>query len=219
MDNGMSAGTTLPNNEGEKIFAFAEYAIKCACELRRGIKLEGFPVGRPVDLGLYVKPDVYHKRELKRFERLYQDFLADPPTEETLGKEYDALLETERKYFKEREQERIEYRRKHEKMLQEVMEWEPPTPEHLSLKEYMISKLQVKVNVKCGVYEQVAMARDEFIRIYITPDYLLREIEHHKREWEEEKVRYRGTLSWLSQLFESLGIEVKDFDGNEEGLS
>lgn len=50
----------------------------------------------------------------------------------------------------EREQERALERRRYEEMLAHARAWQPPTPEHDDLKDFMVSQLEDSLDFDCG---------------------------------------------------------------------
>ena len=212
----MPTGYTYPIYEGRRDFTLADFAIRCARDFGFGMSLRELPLDQPIDLENYFRPDEYHKVEMEQAEKEYQEFLASPPTEEQLGKEYDERLKEEWDRFEERKRICAELRGRYERMLQQVEEWEPPTSEHQNLKNFMLNQIRMSIESDCMVYEPTPEGKDAFINAYITPEYILDKIEYHSMKWGLEVEYCRKKKEWFSRLVESLQQNRNIFDGEED---
>ncbi len=94
----------------------------------------------------------------------------------------------------------------YEKMLEEVFSWNPPTPEHNELKNFMIKQIEDSIKFDCNInYYNTPTERQ-------TPDEWLSErksmleqnIKYHLNAYNQEVERTNKKNAWISALRESL---------------
>ena len=71
----------------------------------------------------------------------------------------------------------------------------------------MINQLKESIEFDSKVYEPKEGTREEYIRFYMSPDYLLKEIAYHKEEYSKEVERCNQRKQWVMQLMDSLKME------------
>lgn len=200
----MPTGYTAPIYDGEKDFTFEKFVMRCARSRGALLEMRGEPLDAKIDFDKLFQPSDYHKRALERAEKEYQDFLDNPPTEEELGKQYDERDRKDNEWYLMEVDRRGVIRVRYEQMLQKVKQWMPPTDEHCSLKDFMIEQLESSMNYDCDVHPPIHGSREEHIKFYSSPDYLLREIEHHREEYEKEVEYCNKKKQWVIDLINSL---------------
>ncbi len=111
------------------------------------------------------------------------------------------------KYNEEHIAERGETKAQYLKMLSLVREWQPPTPEHVSLKDFMIQQLEGSIKSDCSI----SYYTDNPPKLLTGREWLskeinasMRSIAYHEEELAEEAQRVEGRNLWVSQLKESL---------------
>ena len=203
----MPTGYTAPIYEGEKDFTFNKFVMRCARNFGAMMELRDEPLNSEVDFDKHFQPSDYHKKRLEQVEKEYQMFLDNPPTEDELGKRFDEKVKQSQDEYIERIKRSEMLLNRYEEMFKKVDEWEPPTSEHFTLKRFMINQLKESIEFDCNVYEPEEGTREEYIRFYMSPDYLLKEIAYHKEEYSEEVERCNQRKQWVMQLMDSLRKE------------
>ena len=203
----MPTGYTAPIYEGEKDFDFNKFVMRCARNFGAMMEFRDEPLNSEVDFDKHFQPSDYHKKRLEEVEKEYQMFLDNPPTEDELGKRFDEKVKQSQDEYIERIKRSEMLLNRYEEMLKKVDEWEPPTSEHFNLKLFMINQLTKSIEFDCKVYEPKEGAREEYIRFYMSPDYLLKEIAHHKEEYSKEVERCNQRKQWVMLLIDSLRKE------------
>ena len=203
----MPTGYTAPIYEGEKDFTFEKFAMRCARNFGACIRLRGEPLTLDIDLDKHFQPNEYYKKRLEEIEKEYQEFLDNPPTEEQLGRKYDEMVEKEQKRFEERMKQTDELRQRYVAMLRKALEWNPPTPEHENLRNFMIQQLQESMDRDCAEYFPNFGTREEYIEYHLRPDILLERIKLYQEYHEREVKACNDSKQWVKDLMDSLNIK------------
>lgn len=131
-------------------------------------------------------------------------------------KEWDMLAETsffdKNDYYNKKINESLDLRAKYQTVLDKVYAFEPPTPEHVHYKEFMIEQIKGSIDFDCNTdyYNR------EFHNLTRTPakefkqktiknleDSLKYDQEHYKKELEGCKKQ----TAWIKALKKSLGVK------------
>jgi len=89
-------------------------------------------------------------------------------------------------------------------MRKKVIEWKPPTDDHVSLRNFMLSQIDETISFDCDTpttlepYEPA-----EWLTLQI--EMAERGIEYAKKNLKKQKVKSNDTNEWIRELFESLG--------------
>ena len=102
----------------------------------------------------------------------------------------------------------LELRGRYQNMLYAVEGWQPPTPDHKGLKEFMIEQLKTSINFDCSTgWPEIppVITAEEWRQKKI--QQTIRDIAYHTKENQKEIERTKGRNRWISQLYVSLGRE------------
>lgn len=203
----MPTGYTAPIYEGEKDFTFEKFAMRCARNFGALAHLREKSKEEAIDLEKDFQPNSFYKDMLEVAEKDYQDFLDNPPTEEQLNKEFDEYVQMEQARFLEREQKIEAIRKRYEDMIKKVLAWQPPTPEHQSLKDFMLNQLWDSIEFDCSLYAPDVKDREGYFKDAMSPDHILRRISHYREMWEKEVRRSEECKKYVKELMDSLNIK------------
>lgn len=203
----MPTGYTAPIYEGEKDFTFEKFAMRCARNFGALAHLREKSKEEAIDLEKDFQPNSFYKDMLEVAEKDYQDFLDNPPTEEQLNKEFDEYVQMEQARFLEREQKIEAIRKRYEDMIKKVLAWQPPTPEHQSLKDFMLNQLWDSIEFDCSLYAPDVNDREGYFKDAMSPDRFLRRISHYREMWEKEVRRSEECKKYVKDLMDSLNIK------------
>lgn len=200
----MPTGYTHAISEG---ITFPDFALRCA-------RAFGYLVGMREDsldtqIPEEFEPYPWHKEELNKAQRQLGRI-----KNKTIGemleiskraaeRDHRTALKVETEI---RERSR-ELRKQYEAMLDEVFGWDPPTPDHVELKTFMIEQIRSSIEHDCCGDEDWEDDPE-----LLTPfDHLARRlvrigsaIDYHTREWNDEVERTRQRNEWIQQLRASL---------------
>lgn len=181
-----------------------QFAMRCARQFGALIDMRDEPLDAPIPERFEV--DEYYRKNYERAKADYENFIANPPTDEELEKKYnDYVAEETEKAKRENEKRRI-LRERYNVMRVKVSKWIPPTPEHENLKSFMIQQLEDSLDWDCDEYELNIPNRDEWIETFFSPDSLRRRMYSRLEDLQKESVRVEERNRWLKSLRESLEI-------------
>lgn len=195
----MPTGYTADVGDG-KVTEFPDFAMRCARAFGATITMrDDSPDATIPD---EFEPSDYNARALvKARERLAELQAMDRDAiREAANAAYVEALSYYRKSVKDRADTRANY----EAMLDKVLAWEPPTPDHAEMKAFMVQQLEESIRFDCG-YEPEPPTRE-------TPEEwheeqvqrAERDIEYHAKGDREERERAAGRTEWVRALRASL---------------
>ena len=195
----MPTGYTAKIAEG---ISFEEFAMSCARAFGALITMRDEPADAEIPK---FKPSEYHtkalseKRDLlKRLEGMSEEY-----AEESASRSYKTRIAEWNKRMKEYADLRVKY----EAMLEKVISWEPPSPDHIEMKEFMQDQIKESIVFDChdgGVRDVAKESGEEWKNAQIQE--VERSIIYHEEEMKKEEERVIGRNEWVSQLKNSLEI-------------
>ena len=200
----MPTGYTAQIADG---MTFEEFVMRCARGMGALIALRDEPMSYPIPDRL--EPSGYHiiKRTAAEMEfaRLSKMTLAE--AEDAVRAEFLAAQADHAAHM----QKNDDLRQKYEEMLAQVRSWQPPTPDHVGMKKFMIAQLTGSIDFDCDN----SYYRDRPPHRLSGPDWLAtkmaaaqHDIDYHTKEHEKEVERVESRNTWLSALRESLKKET-----------
>jgi len=201
----MPTGYTADVGDG-KCDNFRDFALTCARAFGALITMRDDPADAPIPDEFEV--DEYPMRLLiADRERLNE--LRGMSAEEA-QRRADVAYNEALVYYRQQARKRAETQARYEAMLDQALRWEPPSPDHVEMKSFMVKQLEESIRFDCG-YEMPAPIRqtgDEWLADEI--ERAQRNAERHAEEHEKAVERAEGRTRWVRQLRESLaGYEAK----------
>ena len=122
---------------------------------------------------------------------------------EKAGKEFKAKVADHVRQIEEKE----ELRAKYLEMLVQVRQWQPPTPDHQGLKDFMIQQITDSIEFDCDI----SYYNNHPPKLFTGEEYLencttkaLHDIDYHRKMHRDEVTRTEGRNVWVKQLRDSL---------------
>lgn len=198
----MPTGYTANVADGS-IVKFSEFAMRCARGMGACVIMRDEPLDAPIPEKF--EPSTYHDDRLRelREELGYLDGLS----------QQERMMECTAEHItKRRDHDRYmhsmtEQRERYEAMLREVREWEPPTDDHVGLKEFMASQLTDSIKWDCStehITEPVELSVADWFAA--KRDSVLESIEYHEEERSKERNRAEERSAWITELRQSLAV-------------
>lgn len=202
----MPTGLTSKIYEGKDI-TFKEFAISCARTFGAFIHQRDEPLDAPIRKR---EPDTYYLKELEKAKKDLADFLTNPPTEDSLAKEYEEKVERMRKEDAEINKNKQELKARYEAMLKKVQDWNPPTSDHENLKNFMIKQLNESIDFDCHVYDQVDrfLTKEQYIKDGLSSIHLEKLVEYYQEQWDKQIESCNNVNKWIEELVNSLEEQV-----------
>lgn len=183
--------------------SFPEFAWRCARAMGACVMQRDDPMQEPPRLDA---PNSYHRVKIEEAEAKLREVeqMTEPERCSAAEKEFaDEELRISSVIQEKRSTEEA-YRR----MLDMVKAWNPPTPDHQGLKDFMIQQITDSIKWDCDTefYDRpiAKLTGDEWRSKRL--ESLVSEIAYHLQHDAEEVERTRQRNEWKRQLAESLGM-------------
>ena len=112
------------------------------------------------------------------------------------------------KYNKEQHEIYKNLKERYLNVLSDVLQWQPPTEDHVELKNFAIKQLENSIKFDCDGKEKFYSldvekeTPEEYIKRNI--DSCLRNIKYHSEEYKKEVKKTLSRNKWIKELRESL---------------
>lgn len=146
--------------------------------------------------------DFYRQKMANAIDRLlWLGGLSPSEAQRAMQQEYSGAMA----YWRERSIEDAQQRVRYHEMLRQVADWEPPTSEHVQLKEFMVEQLTKSLEHDCGG------EFNHMPRLKRWPEWLrdkklaaMRDVQYYSNLDMRELERVTNTNLWLMELRQSL---------------
>ncbi len=179
---------------------FPEFALHCARAFGALIHMKEDDLEAPIRPG---KVDGYAKEHVRKAtdKKLWLLGLTPEQCEAEADRQYKKAVKDYNNVKKDREELKTRYLQ----MLAQVVAWEPPTTEHVGLKNFMVEQLTSSIEGDCGMKYfpvPVQMTGEEWLESQLeSADH---DIEYFSKEDKEEQERVADRNEWVEQLKNSL---------------
>lgn len=195
----MPTGYTSGIYNGKKV-TFKQFALGCARAFGALIELRDSSADTPIPDEF--KPSDHHSKELKVAEKTLKK--ANEYTDKEISvlarQDYEKELES----WEESRRKGQELKERYEAMLKQVKAYEPPSPDHVGLKEFMAEQLQSSIKFDTSYHgERPKLKTPEEWR-KATIKSATWSVNYHTEELAKEIERCQGRTKWVKQLKESL---------------
>lgn len=196
----MPTGYTYPITT-EKGISFEDFVMNCAKAFGNLIEDSNKPIPEKFEASNYYQKKIEEtKIELEKFQLMTEEEAAELQKTET-KKEivhcYEAI------------EENNNLKQKYNSMLLQVKSWNPPTEDHINLKNFMIKQLELSIPDTDNSYYFKKIAKI----IIFDPKWknrkinsLLENLKYYQKENIEEIERVAETNQWINDLRKSLNI-------------
>jgi hypothetical protein len=182
---------------------FKQFAMKCARAFGACITMKEDSLDVEIPEEFKPNPSFYEKGLEKARDEYARLIQINTFEAEGLARlEYDEAVKKQ----KEQDDEKLAKLAKYKAMLIEVSNWQPPTPEHQGLKNFMVDQITGSIDFDCDMshkYSQVTLLTGH--------DWLTKKIEqarheinYHTEQVREEFERAALRTNWVKRLRESL---------------
>lgn len=194
----MPTGYTAGIEDGT-ITDFPTFVMKCARAFGATITMRDDPMDAPIPDAF--TPSNYHDEALARAKSNLAALWAMTPAEQDAAA-LGAHQHDMNGYLKEKERRRVVADR-YNAMLLQVMQWEPPTPDHDELKKFMVQQINESTRHSTFDYPPpTPLTGAEWYASNIKAE--INSIKYHEEHRREEIDRTDKRNAWVSALRESL---------------
>lgn len=195
----MPTGYTAKMYDGEDQ-GFPEFALRCARNFGALFELRDDP---HTTIPVKIEPSPCHKKSLAAATEELSRWLSmsDEEVAEDLEQERRRRLTAER----EAATQSLEVEQRYRAMLDEVEAWDPPTPDHVRLKEFMVEQITSSIKHDCGLkYKAQPMTYTPAEWRELRTASAIKSINYHKDGWAAEVDRAARSTAWVQALMSSL---------------
>lgn len=180
---------------------FEEFTMNCARAFGALISMRDEPSDKEIPEKF--EPSDYHAKRLEELKKDLDEKLKfnNSNWNELSFQSYSKEVDRHNEII----QERTDLREKYESMIKDVSKWEPPTKDHVKLKEFMTQQLSDSIKFDCSLDYL------EEPRHVLTPEFkgqtlskIRKDIAYHEKGYLEECQRIEKNNLWLKQLRDSL---------------
>ena len=186
-----------------------DFILQCSRAMGALIMMRDEPTDAPIPERF--EPSDYHAKKLVSLEKELADLKSMKITsaDAAATKEYEEAVSDNEKYIRQN----LALKGRYSKMLSAVKSWEPPTKEHVGLKNFMQEQIESSIKFDCDtdyysdqVFTKLTGQQWKEKRL----KELLKDLSYHTHENDKEVSRTEGRNLWIKQLRESLPINTKD---------
>jgi hypothetical protein len=186
--------------------SFSKFAMICARAFGSCVDMRDDSMNK--DIPERFEESSYHKtnyeqdlKELEKFNSSNTDILF-----KQYENEQDLEIKSRNEYL---EKNKLQIQR-YDLMLQKVNKWNPPTQEHMELKNFMIKQIResIKFDDMQEYYKNNPIIKLSFEQWkYNKIEKIKKDIEYHMKEWQKETKRVAERNKWIKDLRNSLPTE------------
>jgi hypothetical protein len=202
----------------EPDISLADFTLRCAramgsCVMMRDDKMNE-PLTKEKIAGGIGK---YHLEAMQKARRDLFELKKMTPKKKEFHNMVMSKREKDITYHRERLEETKRLEKTYHRMLKEVKEWNPPSEDHVCLKNFMIKQIEESIDGDCTFdFEYHGKAID---KLTSEPDFeeeynemiadLERDIKYHENHYNEDVEKANSRIKWLADLYSSLGLKLK----------
>lgn len=186
----------------EKGITFKEFALQCARNFGACVEMRDDPMD--AEIPDEFKPSDYHVKALKAAEaelKKLQDMTEEDKVKAVEKRNADNI-ESNKRVIAQKEA----LLKKYQDMLSQVKRWEPPTPDHVNLKQFMQEQIETSINWDCdssyGKEEAEPLTPGKWYAEQI--EMAAHDITYHTEGYEKECERAKDRSNWVNSLRTSL---------------
>lgn len=186
----------------EKDVSFKDFALRCSRAFGVLLDMRDQPLSAPIPEKL--EESTYAQKALANSEREYEDLLAMSKDEQIAysAKKRKEILASLKDGQKKSQLENNRFR----DMLEKVKRWQPPTPEHQGLKDFMAEQLKTSISDDSWYVERIREVEfgddDDYYASAVRS--AKQNVLYYQKEVSKEKESVTKGNFWLNDLRKSL---------------
>lgn len=187
-----------------KEVTFPEFALNCARAFGATITMRDDSMDTPIPEEF--KPSDYHSKNLVRLkdELSKLESISAEGAKNLAKEEHQEALKNHQEFINKRQ----ELAKKYNVLLEQAQAWEPPTPEHIGLKDFMVKQLQQSLDFDCDIsgadriYSLEQKTGDLWLAEKIAKVH--EDIAYHTKGHAEELAKTQSRNDWVKALRNSI---------------
>lgn len=199
----MPSGYTSEIYNGKEVSG-KDFIMQCARAFGATIMMRDEPLDKPIPEAF--EPDSYYSQQIEKANQRLRDveLISLAEAEARAEADYNAAVQE----HSEALAKRLSCRERYERTLNEVRQWQPPTPEHVNLKDFCIKQIEESMRFDCSTdYYTQNPPRRKTAQEWLDAQrqQALQDITYHAQELTKEIQRTNERNQWIKDLRESLG--------------
>ena len=194
----MPTGYTYKIEEG---CTFNEFILGCARAFGALVNMRDD--AQDAEMPDEIKPGTYHSEQIVTCEggMLAIKTMSIPQLEVKIKERYDSEVASRDEYLADQKKHKEQYAA----MLDHVKAWEPPTADHVGLKDFMINQINLSMSRDYIPTPPVLLPVNKWVVNEMSR--LAKDLEYNRKEHAEEVDRCKGRTQWIKSLRASLTEE------------
>lgn len=197
----MASGYTADIYEGKNV-TLKDFMLRCARAFGACVMMRDEPLSTPIPERF--EPDDYHLKQIERIEKELKELNDNPKTQEEWEEAYQKAYDEEINYYMERKFQKAKLKLRYENMISAVSNWEPPTKDHVDLKEFALKQLKESLDFDTRSLPFQYPEKEEWIASERSGDMLLKSLAYHKESYANEIEACKKRTQWIKDLRDSL---------------
>lgn len=196
----MPTGYTSKLYDGKEQTA-DEFILECARAFGAYVLGRDTPIG--ADVPTHYEPSSYYAESVNK-DQIRLTNLRGMSVKDRVKAADEAFAKLHARWIEDKA--KVEERRtRYEEMLARVRQWEPPTSDHVGLKEFMVKQLEESIDFDCHTWPEEEPTKpsphDWYKKELADAE---RSLEFSEQHYAEEIERTNGRNGWIKALHESL---------------
>lgn len=195
----MPTGYTNDIKDG---ITFEKFILDCARAFGATVTMRDDSKDKPIPDEF--EPSDYHLKELSKL-KVELENVQNMSVEQAIS-EGKAEYHKEREYNEQKVKELDELRSKYNSMLLKAEKWKPPTLDHYGLKNFMVKQITESIDFDCNTDYHKKPISLTVGKAWLSnkKQKLLKDIDYHTKQNQEEVERVKGRNKWVKQLRDSI---------------
>lgn len=202
----MPTGYTAALYEGEQ--SFEDFVLGCARAFGATILMRDSDSDSPITIEAITDDSDYHERALASARSALHEleFMSVEQAAARAKEEHEEIVAS----WQRRRADSAAKRERYEGMLAQVREWQPPSDDHIEFKQFMIEQLTGSIDFDTNTKYDGEPESPETGEAWLARkiERARRDITYHQEKRDEQNERNESRIRWVSQLFETLNLEV-----------
>ena len=195
----MPTGYTAAIEDGE-ITTGKDFLLQCSRNFGAMIHMREDSMGAKIEKRV---PSDYYEKTLNKTKADLDHYcqMTDDEIQKEIEIEFKKSVESNKKYY----ESGVRKNKAYAKVLAEVFQWNPPTDDHINLKEFAIQQIELcmddyHIKYKDLVPEKLSIPEWQAAKI----ESCLNNIKYYAKSKKQEDDRCKETNDWIDELINSL---------------
>lgn len=177
---------------------FEQFVWRCARGMGACVMMRDDPMDTPVPDEF--QPSTYHREEIERLQNKLErlEWMTIPQVKAEIQAERESVIAANARYATEHKEKSARY----ETILEKVRAWNPPSSDHVGLKELMME--QIEISLPGELYQQPPPCSDPQEWLSAKLSKARNDLAYHREHHSKELARTKERNEWVKGLRQSV---------------